>query len=126
LQAGLSPEEVVTTLVTTVITTATNRMTTPVSKDSSRMSTITTSELNRILPESLTVDISERYYKSHGEMFPELMAMCLGLKTVIGGNRILGDAMIEPYGLMKFRKKVTPTRQHMVEEIKRRARCQVV
>jgi predicted DNA-binding protein YlxM (UPF0122 family) len=98
-------------------------MATPVSKDSGRLSTITTPELNRILPESLTVGICERYYKCHGEMLPELMAMCLGLKTVIGGDRMLGDAMIEPYASMKFRKKVTPTQQHMVEEIKRRARC---
>jgi hypothetical protein len=124
LQAGLSPEGVVvTTLVTTVITTATDRMATPVSKNSGRLSTITTPELNMILPESLTVGICERYYRCHGERLPKLMAMCLGLKTVIGGDRILGDAMVEPYASMKFRKKVTPTQQHMVEEIKRRARC---
>jgi hypothetical protein len=42
---------------------------------------ITTPDLNRILPESPTIGICERYYKCHGELLPELITMCLGLKS---------------------------------------------
>ena len=52
------------------------------------------------------------------------MTMCLGLKSHDG--RTLGDASLEPYASMKFRKKVAPTQRHMVEEIKRRARVQSI
>jgi hypothetical protein len=85
-----------------------------------RLSTIPEAELDSILQDSPTVGLCERYYKCNGEKLPELMAMCLGLRS---GDRDLGDATAEPYASMKFRKKVTPTQKHMSEEIKRRARA---
>jgi hypothetical protein len=92
---------------------------TPVRNIGRRLSSIPDAELNAILPDSPTVGICERYFKCNGERLSELMSMCLGLKS---GDRELGDALVEPYASMKFRKKVTPTQKHMVEEIKRRTR----
>jgi hypothetical protein len=43
--------------------------------------------------------------------------------TDIGGDCNLGDAVVEPYSTLNYRKKVTPTQKHMVEEIKLRSRC---
>ena len=88
------------------------------------LSNIPDADLEAVLQDSPTVGICERFYKCNGERTCELMTMCIGLKSHDG--RTLGDATLEPYASMKFRKKVAPTQKHMVEEIKRRARVQCI
>ena len=51
--------------------------------------------------------------------------MCIGLKCR-EDERFLGDMMREPYASMKLKKKVFPTQKHLVEEIKRRSKCNKV
>lgn len=87
-----------------------------------KLSAIPDSELDAILDESPQVGICQRYYKCNGENLSELMTMCFGLKSA-DDHRSLGDVLVEPYLSMKFKKKVSPTQKHMVEEIKRRSRC---
>jgi hypothetical protein len=87
-----------------------------------KLTSFSTDELDKVLPDSPEVGICQRYYKCNGEKLTELMTMCIGLKSVVD-DRYLGDASLEPYASMKFRKKVTPTQKHMVEEIKRRSLC---
>jgi hypothetical protein len=71
-------------------------------------------------PETPDHGVCERAYKGNGENLPELMSMCLGLQS--DDKRLLGQMQLEPYLSMKFKKKVTPTQKHMVEEVKRRSR----
>jgi hypothetical protein len=92
-------------------------METPVNRR--RLSDIPNAEL-RSVPDA---GICQRYYKCNGENLTELMTMCFGLKSVDGADRYLGDVLVEPYLSMKFKKKVTPTQKHMVEEVKRRSKC---
>jgi hypothetical protein len=91
----------------------------PAATQARRLSTVAQAELDRILPAAADVGICERYYKCNGEQICELMAMCVGLKSA--DERTLGDALVEPYASMKFRKKVNPTQKHLSEEVKRRA-----
>jgi hypothetical protein len=86
-----------------------------------KLSSFTVTELEGILPESSSAGLCQRYYKCNGEKLTELMTMCIGLKGV--DDRLLGDALLEPYASMKFRKKVVPTQKNMVDEIKRRSIC---
>jgi hypothetical protein len=74
-----------------------------------------------IIADSPTVGVCEKFYKGSGENLTDLMAMCIGLESRDGEERVLGDTQMEPYVSMKFRKKVNPTQKHMSQEIKRRA-----
>jgi hypothetical protein len=87
-----------------------------------RLSAIPDSELDAVVADSPCVGLCERYYKCNGQDMIELMTMCVGLKSA-DGARYLGDVLVEPYNTMKFKKKVSPTQKHMVEEVKRRSRC---
>lgn len=96
-------------------------MTDTVEVASRKLSSFTGQELENILPSSPSVGICERYYKCSGERLTDLMTMCIGIQSE--DDRNLGDCLVEPYASMKFRKKVVPTQKNMVEEIKRRSKC---
>jgi hypothetical protein len=85
-------------------------------------STMSQQELDSVLADSpTTLGSCEMYFNSNGKKLTDLMTMCMGLFSQDGYDRELGDALVEPYASMKFRKKVNPTQKHMAEEIRRRA-----
>jgi hypothetical protein len=93
----------------------------PVTPIRRRLSAIPDSELDAFIVDGSSSGICQRYYKCNGKNLTELMTMCYGLRST--DDRTLGDVLLEPYVSMKFKKKVTPTQKHMVEEVKRRSRC---
>jgi hypothetical protein len=93
----------------------------PVTPIRRRLSAIPDSELDAVIVDGSSSSICQRYYKCNGENLTELMTMCYRLRSI--DDRTLGDVLLEPYVSMKFKKKVTPTQKHMVEEVKRRSRC---
>ena len=60
----------------------------------------------------------KKIFENSEEQLVVLMTMAVGLKSHDG--RELGNADLEPYKSMKFRKKVNPTVKHLKREIKRR------
>jgi hypothetical protein len=72
-------------------------------------------------PDAAVAGVCEKRQKANGENLAELMTMCFGLTSV--DDRFLGQVQYEPYLSMKFKKKVTPTQKHLVEEVKRRSKC---